>query len=92
MIFSRKVRDFARIAFDYFFEEQYRKGLEKYGNPLYTFNDRDSWGDAMQELVDLNMYLNQLRLERNDLCKIIKNGIALDELPDEVRKYIGVHG
>jgi hypothetical protein len=92
MIFTRKVKDFAKVAFDYWFQEQYEKGIKVYNIPLTTFNGRDAFEDSMQEAVDLVMYVNQLRLERNDLCKIIKNAIALDELPRTVQEYVNKHG
>jgi hypothetical protein len=92
MIFPKRVKDFAKVAFDYWFQEQYEKGVKKYYVPLTTFNGRDAFEDAMQESVDLVMYVNQLRLERNDLCKVIKNAIALDELPDSVKEYVQRYG
>lgn len=92
MFFSQKVRDFAKVAFDFHFQRQYEKGLKKYNTALTTFNGRDAFDDAMQESVDLVMYLNQLRLERNALCKIIANGIAIDELPEQVKEYIEKYG
>lgn len=88
MYFSQKVRDFAKVALDYYFQEQYEKGIKKYNTFLSTFNGRDAFVDAMQESVDLVMYLNQLRLERNALCGIIANGVAMDELPENVSNYI----
>ena len=88
MFFSQKVRDFAKTTFDFSFQEQYEKGLKKYNTVLTTFNGRDAFDDAMQESVDLVMYLNQLRLERNVLCEIIYNSIAMDELPENVSSYI----
>lgn len=92
MFFSQKVRDFAKVAFDYYFQEQYEKGLKKYHVPLTTFNGRDAFDDAIQESVDLVMYLNQLRLERNALCGIIANSISIDELPEQVKEYIEKYG
>lgn len=92
MIFPRKVHDFAKVAFDYWFQEQYEKGLKKYSTVLTTFNGRDAFEDAMQESVDLIMYVNQLQLERNDLCRVIKGAIALDELPDSVKEYVQKYG
>jgi len=92
MYFSQKVRDFAKVALDYYFQAQYEKGMQKYNTFLTTFNGRDAFDDAMQESMDLTMYLNQLRLERNVICRIICNGIALDELPENVKEYIVKHG
>ena len=45
------------------FVEQTRKGFEKYGTYLMTFNGRNAYHDAMQELVDILMYVTQLHLE-----------------------------
>ncbi len=47
---------------------QYRKGLERYKTPLMTHNGRDAGQDAMQELADAVMYVQQLRMENED-CK-----------------------
>jgi hypothetical protein len=71
-----KIYDYAKSVVDYYFQLQYKKGIEKYGRPLTTFNSRDAFSDAMQETVDLLMYLNQLRMERNRLCEIIYNNLT----------------
>lgn len=34
-------------------------GIQKYGEPLRTFNGRDPLADAYQELIDLLVYLRQ---------------------------------
>lgn len=74
-----------------FFEKQFQKGIEKYKTPLQTFNYRDAYTDAMDELTDLSMYIQQLRMERNALCWIIDMGIALDELPILFTQYVEEH-
>jgi len=84
-----KVFDYANTSIDYFFNLQYKKGIEKYGKPLTTFNGRDAYSDSMQELVDLAMYVNQLRIERNRMCEIIYNGLTPTK---EERQYIEAHG
>jgi hypothetical protein len=84
-----KIYDYAKSVVDYYFQLQYKKGIEKYGKPLTTFNSRDAFSDAMQETVDLLMYLNQLRMERNRLCEIIYNNLT----PNSIEiSYIEKHG
>lgn len=84
-----KVFDSARAAFDEWFQKQYQKGLLKYGTVLTTFNGRDAFEDSMQEAVDLIMYVNQLRIERNRLCEVLFYGI---EPTEEEKEYIERHG
>lgn len=48
-------------------EAQQRKGIEKYGRSLETWNGRDPLADAMQEEVDRWQYMVQAQLERADL-------------------------
>lgn len=40
-------------------------GLETYGTPLQSYNGRDAFADALQELLDLCNYLKQLMMESN---------------------------
>jgi hypothetical protein len=49
-------------------KHQYQKGLEHYKTPLMTHNGRDAGTDAMQEMADAVMYVQQLRMEHED-CK-----------------------
>ena len=84
-----KVFDYAKVQLDLWFEAQFKKGLAKYGTPLYTFNGRDAFEDAMQESVDGLMYLNQLRLERNRVCRLLLTG---EEPTTEEREYIEKYG
>jgi hypothetical protein len=46
---------------------QAEKGQAQYGSPLMTFNGRDAGQDAIEELADATVYVQQLRMERNDL-------------------------
>jgi chromosome segregation ATPase len=48
-------------------EERGLMGLRKYGTSLMTWNGRDPYIDAMQELLDLWQYLTQGQLERAEL-------------------------
>lgn len=84
-----KVFDYAKVQLDLWFDAQFKKGLAKYGIPLHTFNGRDAFEDAMQETVDGVMYLNQLRLERNRLCRILLTG---EEPTEEEKEYIEKYG
>lgn len=91
MINPSQVSDYTKEEYLSFFEKQFKKGLEKYKTPLKTFNGRDAYADAMDELTDLSMYIQQLRMERNALCWIIDMGIALDELPFLFTQYVEEH-
>lgn len=73
-------------------EKQFVKGLEKYNTELTTFNGRDSAQDLMDEIVDALQYATQLQMERNELCRIIYRGMAIDELPGYIQKYIERYG
>lgn len=48
---------------------QTSKGARKYGQPVRAWNGRDAGQDAIEEWVDLGVYLTQLRLEYADLKK-----------------------
>lgn len=49
--------------------EQEKKGMEKYGRSLQTWNGRDPILDAMQEEIDRWAYLVQARMELADAKK-----------------------
>lgn len=40
-------------------------GIQRYGRPLQTFNNRDALRDAYEEALDLVHYLKQAILERD---------------------------
>lgn len=46
---------------------QTSKGARKYGQPVRAWNGRDAGQDAIEEWIDLGVYLTQLRLEHADL-------------------------
>ena len=79
-------------SYSAYYTQEYLKGLKKYKTELTTFNGRDSAQDLMDEIVDALQYATQLEMERNELCKIIYHGMAMDELPDYIQKYIERHG
>lgn len=61
----------AKADYEKTFDRQIEKGMEKYGVVLKTFNGRDAGKDAFEELVDLSVYLEQLRLEHLALAEIL---------------------
>jgi len=58
------VEPFARQEFDRVFKLQIAKGMRKYGTGLQIFNSLDAIECAMQEAIDLWMYLSQIKMER----------------------------
>ena len=61
----------AKAAYDAVFDKQIKKGMDKYGVVLSTFNGRDAGQDATEELVDLSVYLTQLRMEHQAYREIL---------------------
>lgn len=83
-----KVFDYAKEQLNFWFEEQFKKGMQKYGVPLHTFNGRIAFDDLLQELVDAAMYANQMRLEMIRASQIIVNGrIPTEEEMETFKKY-----
>ena len=83
-----KVFDYAKEQLNFWFEEQFNKGMQKYGVPLHTFNGRIAFNDLMQELVDAAMYTNQMRLEMIRASQIIVNGDSpTEEEMETFKKY-----
>lgn len=48
-------------------EARRQQGIERYGAPLQIRNGRDALADALQEALDLVVYLRQAELEAADL-------------------------
>jgi hypothetical protein len=48
-------------------EERKQLGIERYGRPLETHNGRDAVQDAVEEAIDLAVYLKQVELEMRDV-------------------------
>lgn len=46
-------------------------GIQRYGSPLMTHNGRDAVRDALEEAVDLAVYLKQVELETRDRIALI---------------------
>ena len=57
----------AKDRFDAILAQRVEQGRETYGTELQTHNGRDPHLDAMEELVDAVLYLEQARLEHADL-------------------------
>ncbi len=52
-------------------ERQYKKGYEKYGVHLSTFNGRDPAKDAFEEMIDMVQYVQQLAEERDVMAYLL---------------------
>lgn len=48
-------------------EQRKQLGIERYGRPLETHNGRNAVQDALEEAIDLAVYLKQVELEMRDL-------------------------
>lgn len=59
----------AGAKYDEVSERQFKKGFDKYGVPLTTFNGRNPFGDAWEELVDLSQYVTQATREYETLAR-----------------------
>lgn len=73
-------------------QEQYTKGMERYGVELTTFNGRNPFQDAMEELVDLSQYMTQMNQEMLTLARflyIFANTYGFFEnLPEHVQEKL----
>ena len=79
----------AGAKYDEVSEEQFEKGFKKYGVPLTTFNGRNPFRDAWEELVDLSQYVTQASREYESLARClyifaITYGF-FDNLPEHVQ-------
>lgn len=52
-------------------EERLAIGIRRYGQPLRAFNGRDAAQDAFEEVLDLSVYLAQVREEMKELREIV---------------------
>jgi hypothetical protein len=60
--------EFAKVLF-----EQWRKGKEKYGHDLETFNGRNVYNDIKQELADAWVYVVQAEMENKELRRRLRD-------------------
>lgn len=54
-------------------------GLERYGTLLQPFNKRDFMQDAWEELMDLSVYLEGIRRERQAMIELLHDVVAADK-------------
>ena len=59
-----KVGIVAERVFGRSWSRQRKKGMERYGTELMTFNGRDPFRDAVEEAVDLVQYITQMAMEK----------------------------
>lgn len=55
-----------------------KMGVEKYGEPLKSFNGRDALLDLYQELLDASHYIRQLMEEKKEINKLCNSAIEYD--------------
>jgi len=75
--------------YEYLFNKQLNKGLEKYGTYLDPFNKRDCLEDLKEEMMDALMYYAQAQLENNEInaFNIIEE---FYKIACDMKKYKGV--
>jgi len=64
---KRKVQLPALLEFIKVLLQQWHKGKQKYGHDLETFNGRNVFADAKQELADAWVYIIQAEMENKEL-------------------------
>lgn len=57
--------------------ERREGGKEKYGTELMTFNNRNAVVDALQESMDLTLYLVQHHLEQQHIKELVKHALSI---------------
>lgn len=63
-------------------ERQRAKGLERYGQPLRTWDGRDAWmDDALPEYYDLGRYLAKAKMQYDDVVDLLRR----------VREFMQMH-
>jgi hypothetical protein len=71
-------------------------GIQRYGSPLMTHNGRDAVQDALEEAVDLAVYLKQVAMEvRNreaEMERLRAEVAAARKYAGEMRDFCSPHG
>ena len=71
-------------------------GVQRYGSPLMTHNGRDAVQDALEEAVDLAVYLKQVAMETRDreqeLAVLRAEVAAARKFAGEMRDFCSPHG
>lgn len=78
-------------------EDRLAVGVKRYGQPLRAFNGRDAAQDAFEEVLDLSVYLAQMRIEMQELRETLSQvlityqwgGTISDELAERMKRAIG---
>ncbi len=65
-IWSLAAKKFEEVS-----ERQFQKGFEKYKVKLTSFNGRDPFKDAREEIVDMHQYLTQAEEEFKTLARFL---------------------
>ena len=77
-----KVGIVAERVFGRSWSRQRKKGMERYGTELMTFNGRDPFRDAVEEAVDLVQYITQMAMEKEVVERLF---VLLCQKMDESR-------
>src|ERR1044072_6814317 len=64
-----------KTAFEQMSDDRWEIGIERYGKSLATWNGRDCGRDAMEELFDAMMYVQQGIMERRDIARKLELAI-----------------
>lgn len=71
-------------------------GIQRYGSALMTHNGRDAIQDALEEAVDLAVYLKQVQMETRDkdqeLVRLRAEVTAARKYAEEMREFASPHG
>lgn len=67
----QEIWNLATKKFDEASERQFQKGFEKYKVKLTSFNGRDPFKDAREEVVDMHQYLTQAEEEFKTLARFL---------------------
>ena len=86
-IWSLAAKKFEEVS-----ERQFQKGFEKYKVKLTSFNGRDPFKDAREEIVDMHQYLTQAEEEFKTLACFLyiyaKTEEFWGQLPDYLKERI----
>jgi predicted nuclease with TOPRIM domain len=66
---KQEVIPLARKFFEFFSRRQEMVGIRKYGQPLMTWDGRDTWRDVWEEYADLGHYLAKCKQQYDDIVK-----------------------
>lgn len=61
-------------------EDRLAVGIKRYGQPLRAWNGRDAAQDAFEEVLDLSVYLAQVRVEMAEMREIITEMVMVHSM------------